>query len=150
MTAAMSLDRHKNSGGRNENRAIVTRRIFSFPSPAPLPNTHAHAEKYGWLARLVHTHFEMRVSNVHVHGKNLRVSDHLPAMLAQDMEQTVPWRDINRHEWAINSSTCHEQSRIWEHFSDIERKKEVAKSKERRKKNSQFHKLLNYTTTSTA
>ena len=25
---------------------------FSFPSPAPLPNAHAHEEKYGWLARL--------------------------------------------------------------------------------------------------
>ena len=37
----------------------------------------------------------------------------------------------------------HEQSRI-RNTSDIERKKEVAKSKERRKqkKNSQFHKLL--------
>ena len=28
----------------------------------------------------------------------------------------------------------HEQSRVEEHFSDIERKKEVAESKERRKK----------------
>ena len=25
---------------------------FSFPSSAPLPNAHAHEEKYGWLARL--------------------------------------------------------------------------------------------------
>ena len=25
----------------------------SFLSPAPLPNAHAHEEKYGWLARLV-------------------------------------------------------------------------------------------------
>ena len=30
------------------NRAGVPRRIF----PSPLPNAHAHAEKYGWLARL--------------------------------------------------------------------------------------------------
>ena len=39
---------------------------------------------------------------------------------------------------------------VYRNTSDIERKKEVAKSKEWRKKNSQFHKLLNYTTTSTA
>ena len=28
------------------------RKNFSFLSPAPLPNAHAHEEKYGWLARL--------------------------------------------------------------------------------------------------
>ena len=52
----------------------------------------------------VHTHFEIRVSNAH---GQIRVSDHLPAMLAQDMEQIVSWRGMNRHGWAINSSTCH-------------------------------------------
>ena len=52
----------------------------------------------------VHTNFEMRVSNVH---GQIRVSDHLPAMLAQDMEHMVSWRGMKRHKWTMNNHTCH-------------------------------------------
>ena len=37
-----------------EAKALKHRKIQkSFLSPTPFPNAHAHAEKYGWLARLV-------------------------------------------------------------------------------------------------
>ena len=45
------LNNNCNSYGKRKP-GVCDQTYFSFLSPAPLPNAHAHEEKYGWLARL--------------------------------------------------------------------------------------------------
>ena len=52
MAAAISLDRHKFQRAKRKP-CNSHQTYFSFPSPSPLQNAHAYAEKYGWLARLL-------------------------------------------------------------------------------------------------
>ena len=49
--AVISLVCHKIFHGKRKP-GVCDQTYFSFLSPAPLPNAHAHEEKYGWLARL--------------------------------------------------------------------------------------------------
>ena len=39
-------------------------------------------------------------------GRKQRGSDHLPPMLARDMEFIMTLRGMNRDGWPINSNTC--------------------------------------------
>ena len=66
MAAAISLDRHKFRRAKRKP-CYSHQTYFSFPSPSPLHNAHAHAEKYGWLARLVTSLFRVWLVCGHVY-----------------------------------------------------------------------------------